>query len=268
VSDQPTGELRGKRILVTRAAAQASGLAGPLRAAGADVLEVPLLTFQPVGRGAAARRALAALDSYDLLLFTSANAVRAFAEVASSQGVALRAAGGPRVVAIGPATAAATRAAGMGPAELPPRFTAEALGEALAGGVAGKRVLLPRAQVAGEELPRRLRRAGALVEVLPLYRTVPDPAAVAAITRLLGSGLDMVTFASASAVGAFVAAAGVGFRRPTGLRVACIGPVTAAAARDAGLEPDIVADEHTSAGLAEAIRADVRPGAAREHEVA
>jgi uroporphyrinogen III methyltransferase/synthase len=108
--------------------------------------------------------------------------------------------------------------------------------------------------VAGEELPRRLRGAGAHVDVLPLYRTVPHPDAPKEIPRLLRSGLDMVTFTSASAVKSLVAAVGPGFRRPPGLLVACIGPVTADAARAAGLDPDIVATVHTGAGLAVAIR--------------
>lgn len=244
------GAIGGRRVLVTRARGQAPGLSSRLAAAGARVVEVPLIDFAPARNGAAVRRAIGRLPEYDHVVLTSANAARALAMAMEEAGV--KAAGD--VVAVGPATAAAVRAAGLRCRALPRGYRAAAVADLLeAEGVRGHRVLVPRAAVAGAELPRRLRRAGASVDVLSLYRTVPHPDAAAAIPRLLRSGLEMVTFTSGSTVRAFVAAAGPGFRRPTGLAVACIGPATAAAAREAGLEPDVVAAEHTAAGLAAAI---------------
>ncbi len=255
-----TAELRGLRILVTRAAGQARPLSSLLKAAGADVVTAPLIAFEPVGDSAALRRGIREWALYDHVVFTSATAVRAFAAAAGSAGVPLvdRRSPAPAVVAVGPATAKAVRQAGLTCHEVPRRFSGDAVAEMLeAGDLRRKRVLIPRAQVADESLPDRLRRAGARVDVLPLYRTVPHPRAPRQIPRLLGSGLDMITFTSVSAVDSFVAAAGAGFHRPPGLMVACIGPVTAKAADAAGLQANVVAHVHTIPGLVGAIREHV-----------
>ena len=252
-----TTELRGLRILVTRAVGQARPLSSLLKAAGADVVTAPLIAFEPVGDSAALRRGIREWASYDEVVFTSANAVRAFAAAADAAGTPLanRASPGPAVVAVGPATARALRQAGLTCHEVPGRFSGDALAEMLeAPDLRRKRVLIPRAEIADQSLPERLRRAGARVDVLPLYRTVPHPGAPRQIPRLLGSGLDMITFTSASAVDSFVAAAGAGFQRPPGLMVACIGPATAKAADAAGLQPTVVAHVHTIPGLVGAIR--------------
>ena len=250
--------LRGRRILVTRATRQAGSLAARLRRAGAEVVAVPVIALEPVAETAAVSRAIRELGRYDHLIFTSANAVRALAAAADAAGAGLAklVAASTTVVAVGPATAAAARRTGLVCDAVPGRHTAAAVAGMLeALDLRGKRVLIPRAQVAGEELPERLRRAGAVVDVLALYRTVPHPDAGREIPRLLGSGLDMVTFTSASTVRSFVAAAGESFQPPAGLAVACIGPVTADAASAAGLEPDVVAGTHTIPGLVAAIRA-------------
>ncbi|MDP9326170.1 MAG: uroporphyrinogen-III synthase [Candidatus Dormibacteraeota bacterium] len=255
-----SGELEGMRILVTSPSATSPRLAGSLEAMGAEVVEVPLITFQPVPDQAPVARAIAGLPGYDLIVFTSATAVEALVLASSEAGAPLVPAAangtsGPEVVAVGPATAEAARMRGFACREVPKRFSGEGLAELLTSrDLTGKRVLIPRAEAGGEELPEALRKAGADVDVVALYRTVPDPRGHRQIPGLLGSRLDMVTFTSGSAVESFVAAAGAEFRRPTRMEIACIGPSTAEAARAARLEPDVVATEHTVAGLVAAIR--------------
>jgi uroporphyrinogen-III synthase len=137
---------------------------------------------------------------------------------------------------------------------VPPAYVAEAVAEALiAQGIAGRRLLLARAAEARPVLPERLRAAGATVEVLPLYRTVPPPdLAERARALLTAEKIDIVTFTSASTVRHLVAALG-GTDLLRSLTVACIGPVTAQAAAELGLRVDIVAPEHTIPGLVEAL---------------
>jgi uroporphyrinogen-III synthase len=260
------GPLSGRRIMVTRAARQAGGLSSLLAKAGADVVVAPLIAIEPVRDLRAARRSLRRVGEVDYLVFTSANAVGAYAAIASEAGIPLPTRiPSPQVVAVGPATAAAVRKVGMTPREVPRTFSGAAVADLLATqDLRGKRVVIPRAQVAGQELPTRLRQAGASVEVVSLYRTVADPEAPRIIPGLIRSGLDVVTFTSPSAVRSFSAAVGNGFRRPRRLVVACIGPVTARAAAAAGLDPDVIAPRHTAAGLVDALRAfyQRRPAAA------
>jgi uroporphyrinogen III methyltransferase/synthase len=114
--------------------------------------------------------------------------------------------------------------------------------------------LLPRSEISREELPAALRRLGALVDDTAFYLTAPDPKARAQLQKALPA-LDVITFASGSAVAGFGGAIPAGWQRPPGLLIAVIGPASASAARLAGLEPDIEAAEHTARGLADAIAA-------------
>jgi uroporphyrinogen III methyltransferase/synthase len=249
VGDAP---LRGRRILVT--AAEGGTLSHALEELGAEVVHVPLIAVEPAAKSKAVARALADLPAYDYVVFTSANAVRAFATVAGRAGGTAMRVSGPEFVAVGPATAGAAEAAGFHAAKMPSKHTGTAVAEMLVAlGVRGKRVLIPRARVADEALPAKLRAAGADVRVLPLYRTVTNPDAAPRLAPLLGSGLDMVTFASGSAARALREVVGPGSRLPRGLRVTCIGPSTAQAAEKAGFSPDVVADVHSAGGLADAI---------------
>jgi uroporphyrinogen III methyltransferase/synthase len=192
---------------------------------------LPLIEIRPAGDRGAVDRTLA--ESYDWAVFTSANAVRATLD----RGVALRA---RRVAAIGPTTARELLLHGI---------RSEALDAAVAD-AAGSAILLPRADIASDELPRLLRERGGQVTELIAYHTGTSSDAAAELRRLLARGVDVVTFFSPSAVRSFVAAAD---RSLCGARVACIGNVTAAAARAAGLPVDIVAPEPTASALAEAI---------------
>lgn len=244
--------LFGRTIVVTRAREQASALVACLRAAGAATVEVPAIRFEPPADGGqAVAAAVAALGegAYRWVVFTSANAVARFVPLLRDS----RAWGGALVAAIGPGTAAALAGWHVAADLVPPSFVAESLLASFpaagpAGGPAGGRVLLPRAEVARDVLPDGLRAAAWSVDVVPAYRTVPAdvPAALAESAR----AADAITFASSGTVTAFLDAAGRDAVPPF---VACIGPVTAATARAAGLRVDVEAAEHTLDGLVQAL---------------
>jgi uroporphyrinogen III methyltransferase / synthase len=249
--------LAGRRIVVTRARAQASGFAERLRRLGADALELPVIAVEPLAERreleAAVRRLAGAAPRCRHAVFTSANAVRLVWEAILSQGLDARCLAGVRLVAIGPETAAALAGCGLRADLVPEEYVAEAVAEAMvAGGVRGDLVWLPRAAAARDVLPDRLRVAGAEVEVLPIYRTVLPEETAARLREELGRPVDAVTFTSSSTVAHFrEALSGAAF--PEGAVAACIGPVTARAARAAGYPVAVVAGEYTTAGLAAAL---------------
>jgi uroporphyrinogen III methyltransferase / synthase len=253
--------LVGRRILVTRARAQASGFVERLRRLGAEAVELPVIAVEPVGERRAledaARRLAAEAASPPPggrhAVFTSANAVRLVWEACRAVGLDARAFAGVRLVAIGPETAAALLECGLAADLVPGEYVAEAVAEAMiAGGISGARVWLPRAAAARDVLPVRLREAGADVEVLPIYRTVLPDGTAERLRAELEHGVDAVTFTSSSTVAHFgEALAGAPF--PPGAIAACIGPVTARSAREAGYPVAVVATEYTTAGLAAAL---------------
>ena len=231
-----SGPLAGVSVTVTRARAQASGLARQLRALGASVVEAPVIRIESLDAELPDPRA------YDLLVVTSPNGV---AELMRRVRDA-RALAGPHVAVVGPGTAEALRAHGVKADVVPARAVGEALAEALAGRSYG-RALVAGAQDAREVVPDALRAAGAEVDVVALYRTVAEPLSAAARAAALAS--DYLTFASGSAVRFFHEAAGT----LDGPRLASIGPVTSAALRERGYEPDVEAADHTPAGLVAAL---------------
>ena len=246
--------LAGKRVLVTRRAEQAGSLSARLREHGAEVVETPLIQVEPPSDIEAALRSVASFLTYDDVVFTSANAVSAVATLAGRAGVNLGSPG-PRIFAVGPVTAAALHQLAVRCDELPERYTADALAELMgAQQLAGRRVLLPRSEAGRPELPVALRRLGAVVDDAAVYQTIPEPKAAAVLVDAL-TKVDVLTFASGSAVRAFISATPQGWRRPAQLLVAVIGPSTAAVAEAAGLPPDIVAAEATARGLADAVAA-------------
>jgi uroporphyrinogen III methyltransferase / synthase len=260
--------LHGRRIVVTRARAQASGFLERLRRMGADAVEIPVIAVEPSLEQRdldAALDRLAATDTSDAAtrwaVFTSANAVDLVWDSVERSGRDARWFAGVRLVAIGPETAAALSRHGLRADLVPAEYVAEAVAEAmLAAGVAGARVWLPRAAMARDVLPDRLREAGADVDVLPLYRTVLPADAAAAIAAALDRGpVDAVTFTSSSTVQHFLQALD-GRPFPEGAIAACIGPVTARTAEAAGLPVGVVAGEYTTAGLAAALAAHFATG--------
>jgi uroporphyrinogen III methyltransferase/synthase len=238
--------LAGMTVAVTRARAQASGLAARLRALGAEVVEAPAIRIVP-RQGPAPD-----LSRYDLVCLTSPNGVRLLFERLAAAACDARALAGTRVAAIGPGTAAALAEHGVIADVVPGRFVAEGLAEAL-GKVPVSCALVARAAEARDVLPAALRARGADVEVLELYETVAEPLTEAQLSGL-GSA-DYVTFTSSSTVRFLLAAAGE--RLDGGARIVSIGPVTSAALREHGLEPHVEADRHDIDGLVEALIRDV-----------
>ena len=245
--------LNGRRVVVTRARAQASGLAATLRGLGAEVVELPAIRIESRVDSEEVRAAVAAIHTYALVCLTSPNGVRLLREAMVEQGRDARALANATIAAIGPGTAAALGEVGVIADIVPERFVAEALIEALAGvEVQGRPVLVARAAEARDVLPDALRARGATVDVVTLYETVrevPDPAAVEA-----AQSADYITFTSSSTVRNLVEA--LGERLPREARIVSIGPVTSAAARAAGLEVHVEAKRHDVEGLVEALLAD------------
>jgi len=237
--------LFGRRIVVTRAREQASELVERLHRLGAETIELPAITIdEPDDDGAALRAAADALrkGDYRWVVFTSANAVERF-------GALLRDArdfGTAKVAAIGPGTADALRRVGVEADLVPPRFVAESLVDAFPPGEG--RVLLPRAAVARDVLVEGLAAKGWQVTRADAYRTLPAEPSPSALAEARKA--DAITFTSSSTVTNYLQVAGPDSVPPV---VVCIGPVTAATARDAGLTVDVVAEEHTIDGLVQAV---------------
>lgn len=254
--DRPaTRPLFGKRILVTRARVQASALTEKLTALGAACIEAPVIRIAPPADGyAALDGAIAELNAYQWLIFTSVNGVEHFFARLHAAGKDTRALGYARVAAIGAATSAALRAFGIRADLVPPEFRAEAVAEELRPLLPPRaRILLPRAQEARDVLPDTLRAHGAIVDVVAAYETVPEIEDAAIAQRLASGEIDMVTFTSSSTVKNLVKMLG-NITPLQQVKIACIGPVTADTARSFALEPDIVAKEYTIDGLVRSIK--------------
>jgi uroporphyrinogen III methyltransferase / synthase len=249
--------LHGRRVVVTRARAQASSLARTLAALGAEVVELPAIRIAPRIDTDEVRRAVDDVYSYALVCLTSPNGVRLLFEALSEAGRDARALANATVAAIGAGTAAALREHGVIADVVPEESVAEALVEALAGVEVEERpVLVARAAEARDVLPDALRERGALVDVVALYETVvetPEEDAIEAAREA-----DYVTFTSSSTVRNLMRA--LGDRFAAGARVVSIGPVTSAAAREAGLEVHAEAERHDIEGLVEALLEDARSG--------
>jgi uroporphyrinogen III methyltransferase / synthase len=247
--------LHGKRVVVTRARAQASGLAATLRELGAKVVELPAIRIEPKIDSDEVRRTVERIGEYALICVTSPNGAHLLFEALDAVGLdarALRA----TVAAIGPGTARALAEHGIRADVVPERFVAEALIEALEGiEVEGRRVLIARAAEARDVLPDALRERGAEVDVVALYETVredPDPEEIEA-----AQAADYVTFTSSSTVTNLTEA--LGERFPKDARVVSIGPITSEAARAVGLEVHAEAKRHDIPGLIEALLTDASP---------
>ncbi len=246
--------LSGRRIVVTRARAQASDFAQALEALGAEVVQFPTIRIVPAPDEAPLLAAAAEAGSFDWIVFTSANGVERFWYALAQQGCDARALGGVRVCAIGPATAAELERRGIVPDVVPDEFVAEGALQALdaADELRGRRILLPRAEIARSVLPDGLRQRGAEVVDVVAYTTVQDGSDAERVRRLLDRGeVDMVTFTAGSTVRNFVDLVGADVR---GANVASIGPVTSGTARELGLAVDLEAAEYTIPGLVQALR--------------
>jgi len=247
--------LFGKRILVTRPRHQAGALSRLLIERGAEPIELPAISIQTIADSADLDAAIGNLPAYQWVIFTSTNGVEAFFERLEALKLDSRALGRLKVGAIGPATAEALEARGIIPDYIPEVYSSEGMIAGLKSyPVGGKRFLLPRADIADEELTRGVRELGAEVHEIAAYRTVAEPEAMAQARRMLLAGdIHVTTFTSSSAVSNLVAAFQGDPAAINSGKVACIGPETAETAAKAGLRVDIVAEEHTILGLVDAI---------------
>jgi uroporphyrinogen III methyltransferase/synthase len=252
--------LFGRRVLVTRPRDQAAALVDRLAALGAEAIEAPMIRIVPPEDIQPLRRAAAQPDTFDWIIFTSANAVEAFMTVLLS-GRDIRALAGPRLCAVGTGTADKLAEYGIAVDVIPPEFRAEAVVAAVAAGrpLDGARVLLPRADIGRDVIAEQLRDAGALVTDVVAYRTVledthrsggPD-----VYGMLLEGRIDIVTFTSASAVRNFAKVFGrdqaADLLKST--TVAAIGPVTAEVAAQLGIQVTIQPATYTIAALVDEI---------------
>jgi uroporphyrinogen III methyltransferase/synthase len=245
------GSLQDLRVAVTRPRETADDLIDALAARGASVVARPAIRLEPPTDPRPLAGAAAAVSDYDWILFTSANGVDHFARALARCG--RRPDEAARVACVGPATAAAAADAGFPSGPVAARHLSEGLVETLkaAGSLRGRRVLLPRSEAGRDALPDALRALGADVHDIPAYRPFADRASLEPLAGEVRAGLiDVVILTSSSAAAAYADIVG-----PGGVTYACIGPVTAATARGAGLTPALVADQHTGAGLVEAIEA-------------
>jgi uroporphyrinogen III methyltransferase / synthase len=249
--------LHGRRVVVTRARAQASGIARTLSTLGAEVVELPAIRIVARIGDQEVRDAVASLHAYALVCLTSPNGVRLLFEAMAEQGRDARALANASVAAIGPGTAAALRERGVIADLVPERSVAESLIESLAAvDVSGRPVLIARAAEARDVLPEALRERGAKVDVVALYETVREDPDRDAIERARAA--DYLTFTSSSTVRNFLAT--VGDDLPAEARVVSIGPVTSATAQEAGLAVAVEATRHDPEGLVEALLADAAAG--------
>jgi len=247
--------LFGKRVLVTRARAQASEMIRRIEELGGEAVPFPVLEIEPVqdeARLALLDQALQQLADYNWIVFTSVNGVEHFFRRMREKRLDIRLAAGARFAAVGPATAAALLDRGIVPEELPGRFQAEGLAEYLLTKLKpGERVLIPRSSIARDLLPEALKAAGYGVTAVDVYDNKPAQTGARWIIDLLEAGdIHIVTFASSSSVHHFIEALQrYGVRQPEALvnrsKIVCIGPITEAAARERGLVVSATAREST-----------------------
>ena len=244
--------LHGRSVVVTRARAQASGLAARLATLGAEVVETPAIRVEPRPVAGEVRAAAEAIGEYTLVCVTSPNGASLLMDALDELNKDARALHGATVAAIGPGTAGELARRGIRADIVPERSVAEALVEALQDvPVTGRRVLVARAAEARDLLPDALRERGAEVDVVALYDTVAEPLSDGQLEQ--AAAADYVTFTSSSTVRFFTEAGG---RVGNGARVVSIGPVTSEAARELGLRVDVEAERHDIDGLVEALLED------------
>ena len=250
--DQP---LFGKRIVVTRAADVASVLGEKLARLGAQPLYIPAIRRQATDNTAEQKQAVQNAASYDYLLFTSPYTVERFFAVLTECGRDSRDLATLKIAAVGAKTAAKLRRYGIVADIVPETAQAEGLLAALKDEeMTGKRVLLPRAMQARELLPETLRKAGAVVDVVPFYETVPETSRKDIFQNELQSGkISAITFTSASTVTGLLAMLEDPCKELAGIPLIAIGEITADALRQAGLEPDRLAAKATQDAMVDAV---------------
>lgn len=254
--------LTGLRVLVGRAPHQASALSSGLRALGAEVFEIPFIEIRKPRSYQPLDSALNNIRNYDWLILTSVNGVEAVWQRLKTLRIDKKALWHLKVAAIGPATRTAIENQGIKVAVMPRHYVAESVVESLRVRVKGNRVLLARARVARDVIPRELGKLGAEVDVVEAYETVIPESSRERIRELLENArrrLSLITFTSSSTVRNFVELLGPPIGKQDRMKLlrdielASIGPVTSSTLREFGLPVDIEAKEYTIPGLIEAI---------------
>jgi len=253
------------KVLVTRPRAQSKSFGEALKTAGFEPIYFPMIEIRPIENNVALNKALDQLHCYEWIVFTSVNAVDMVFSPSSptlppkGKGVSSplgRGEGeGVRVAAVGPKTADALRKHNIEPDFIPDEYVAESILAGL-GDLKNKWVLLPRAEIARKELPEAILKVGGIAHEIVVYQTLPAEIDMDGLDALK-SGVDVVTFTSASTVENFLTVARQHKLDPLNLPnnpvFACIGPITEQAAREAGLVNLVVAKEYTTEGLIEVI---------------
>jgi uroporphyrinogen-III synthase len=252
------GPLSGVSVLVGRAHHQASALSTELRKLGATVLEIPFIEIRKPRSFRPLDAALKDLSSYDWLILTSVNGVDTMWQRIETLKIKKRNLAHLRIAAIGPATKSAIEKRGAKVEVVPKEYVAESVVRSLRRRVKGKRVLLVRAKVARDVIPRELRKAGARVDVVEAYETVIPPASRKSLRAALKNPRlrpHIVTFTSSSTVRNFVSLLKGSLAPPSldGILTASIGPITSSTLRELGLPVSMEAKEFTIPGLVEAI---------------
>jgi uroporphyrinogen III methyltransferase/synthase len=246
--------LFGQRVVVTRARDQAGILGARLSELGAEVLEVPTIKIEPPTKREILVDALLELNSYDWLVFTSPNGVTQFFEYFFKQFHDMRDIGGARIAAVGPATANKLKELHLQVDLMPDEAVGAKIAEAFTEfeTVENLKICLFRAEVANQELPRELEALGAIVDDIPLYKTVAEMEdRTGAALRLVETGADWITFTSASTVEHFHARFDLPalLKKFPQMKLASIGPETTKALSELALEATVEAGEHTMDGL-------------------
>lgn len=247
--------LFGKGVVITRPEKQADDLAKLLIKEGAHPIHFPTIKIVPPPSCRELDAAIKNLEEYDWLIFTSANGVAYFFERLFAKKKDIRDLKGIRICCIGPATARQVANRGIKVDLVPRKFISEGILESFARkNLKGKKILLARAADARDVLPEGLKKLGAKVHVVTAYVTVNSGKKKNELEALFKENqVDVITFTSSSTVHNFAKIAGRGFKLPKGVKIACIGPVTAAAAQKAGFSVDIHQEEYTMEELVGAL---------------
>ena len=255
--------LSGCRVVVTRARKQAGALSSSLKELGCEVMEIPFIEIHKPSSYKPLDTALRNLAEYDWLILTSVNGVEAVFERMKKLKVAGSVLAQLKIAAIGPATKSAIEKPGLTVAATPNEYVAESVVNMLQTQVKGKRVLLVRAKIARDVIPRELRKAGAIVDVIEAYETVAPKSSERKLRAVLKGDRKphAITFTSSSTVKNFVGLLGLrsaraALKKPApshGVHTASIGPVTSATLREFGLPVDIEAKSYDIPGLVAAI---------------
>ncbi len=249
--------LAGRKILITRAREQSGDFSTQLKKLGAEVIEFPTIEIVPPTRWKELDQAIDRLESYDWIIFTSANGVNFFWKRLKERGKSPHLPPSLNVCAIGPATADQLKRQGVSVQYVPKEFIAESILEGFKNvPMEGKRILLARAKKARDILPKGLRKMGAEIDVVEVYRTTRPKGGSKKMKKLLTEEkIDVITFTSSSTVNHFADLLKKEDLKKLvkGIAIACIGPVTARTAKESSLKVRIQPKQYTIPALTRAI---------------